>query len=127
MSRIEWLKWGMSFGSRKSRAHQLKLFLAFEVYYQLCKLRGYGVNHFLEWQGGPIPEGAQPEEGKYILVWPRLPLSIRLLDTIFPFGRDAHAVHIPYTPELAEEIRGTGRRAEVVEIRYELRFGGDSE
>ena len=116
----------MSFGSRKSRARQLKLFLAFEVYYQLCKLRGYGVNHFLEWQGEPIPQGAQPEAGKYNLVWPRLPLSIRLLDTIFPFGRDAHAERIPYTPEIAEEIKGTGRRAEVVEISYELRFGGSS-
>jgi hypothetical protein len=127
MGRIEWLKWRMSFGSRKSRARQLKLFLAFEVYYQLCKLRGYGVNHFLEWYGKPMPEGAQPMEGKYIRVWPRLPLSIRLLDRIFPFGRDAHAEHIPYTPDRAEEIKGTGRRAEVVDIRYEFGFGGSSE
>ena len=117
----------MSFGSRESRARQLKLFLAFEVYYQLCKLRGYGVNHFLAWQGEPIPEGAQPAAGKYILVWPRLPLSMRLLNRIFPFGKEAHAEHIPYTPDIAEEIRGAGRRAEVVEIRYELRFGGSSE
>jgi hypothetical protein len=124
MSRIEWLKWRMSFGSRRSRARQLKLFLAFEVYYQLCKLRGYGVNHFLEWQGKPMPEGSQPMEGKYIRVWPRLPLSIRLLDKVFPFGRDAHAEHIPYTPDMAEEIRSTGRCAEVVEIRYELYFDG---
>jgi hypothetical protein len=127
MGRIEWLKWRMRFGSRESRAQQLKLFLAFEVYYQLCKLRGYRVNHFLGWQGKPIPEGAQPLEGRYLLVWPRLPLSIRLLDRIFPFGRHAHAEHLPYTPEMAEEIRGTGRRAEVVEIRYELGFGGSWE
>ena len=127
MDRIEWLKWRMSFGSRERRAQQLKLFLAFEVYYQLCKLRGYGVHHFLEWQGKPIPAGAEPAAGKYILVWPRLPLTIRLLDRIFPFGRHAHAEHIPYTPEMVEEIRGTGRRAEVVEIRYELGFGGSSE
>ncbi|HZG51335.1 MAG TPA: hypothetical protein VEZ40_04290 [Pyrinomonadaceae bacterium] len=127
MGRIEWLKWRMSFGSRKSRARQLRLFLAFEVYYQLCKLSGYGVNHFLEWQGKPVPEGAQPMEGKYILVWPRLPLPIRLLDRLFRFGRLAHAEHIPYTPEMAEEIKSTGRRAELVEIRYELRSGGSSE
>ena len=119
MSRIEWLKWRMSFGSRKSRARQLKLFLAFELYYQLCKLRGYGVHHFLAWQGKPVPEGAQPAAGKYILVWPRLPFSIRLLNRIFPFGRDAHAERIPYTPEIAQEMRDTGRHAEVVEIRYE--------
>ena len=124
MSRIEWLKWRMSFGSRKGRARQLKLFLAFELYYQLCKLRGYGVNHFLEWEGKPVPEGAQPATGKYILVWPRLPFSIRLLNRIFPFGRDAHAEHIPYTPEIAQEIRDTGRHAEIVEIRYELGFDG---
>jgi hypothetical protein len=74
-----------------------------------------------------MPEGAQPAAGRYILVWPRLPLSIRVLDRVFPFGRGAHAEHIPYTPELAEEIRGTGRRAEVVEIRYKLGFGGGSE
>jgi hypothetical protein len=127
MSRIEWLKWRMSFGSRKGRARQLKLFLAFEVYYQLCKLRGYGVHHFLEWQGKPVPEGALPAAGRYILVWPRLPLSIRLLDRVFPFGRAAHAEHIPHTPEIAEEIRRAGRRAEVVEIRYELRCGDSSE
>ena len=74
-----------------------------------------------------MPEGAQPLEGRYIRVWPRLPLSIRLLDRIFPFGRGAHAEHIPYTPDRAGEIRGTGRRAEVVEIRYELGFGGSPE
>ena len=127
MGRIEWLQWRMSFGSRKSRAQQLKLFLAFEVYYQLCMLRGYRVNHFLEWEGKQIPEGAQPGAGKYILVWPRLPLSIRLLDRIFSFGRHAHAEHIPYTPDMAEEIRGSGSRAEVVEIRYELGFGDNLE
>lgn len=122
MGRIEWLKWRMSFGSKKSRARQVRLFLAFEVYYQLCKLSGYRVNHFLEWQGKPIPEGAQPMKGRYILVWPPLPLSIRVLDRIFPFGRDAHAEYIPYTPEAAEEIKSTGRRAELVEIWTELRL-----
>jgi hypothetical protein len=127
MSRIEWLKWRMSFGSRKSRARQLKLFLAFEVYYQLCKLRGYGVNHFLAWQGKPTPEGAQPMEGKYIRVWPHLPLSIRLLDRVFPFGRDAHAEHIPSRPTGRKRLgaRADARRSWT--IRYELGFGGSPE
>jgi hypothetical protein len=66
-------------------------------------------------------------EGKYILVWPRLPLSIRLLDRIFPFGRDAHAEYIPYTPEAAEEVKQTGRRAEVVEIWSEFCLADSSQ
>jgi hypothetical protein len=38
-SRIEWLKWMMRYGRPKTRARQVRLFLAFELYYQLCKLR----------------------------------------------------------------------------------------
>ncbi len=82
------------------------------------------MNHFLAWMGKPVPEGAEPMGGKYILIWPPLPLSIRLMDRIFPFGRDAHAEYIRYTPEVAEEIKRAGRRAEVVEIWSEFRFVG---
>src|SRR5256885_7684086 len=83
MGRVEWLKWMMTYRRPKTRAQQIGRFFIFELYYQLCKLRGYKVEHILKIK--PLPAG------KYILVWPPLPVSIRLLDEIFPFGRDAHA------------------------------------
>ena len=123
--RVEWFKWIIRYRTPKARVKQINLVLAFEVYYQLCKLRGYPVTHVLDDFGKRVPEGGTP--GKYILVWPRLPLSIRLLDRIFPFGRDAHAEYIAYTPEKAEEIRKSGQRMALVEIKVvwgELRFAG---
>jgi hypothetical protein len=60
---------------------------------------------------------------RLMLIWPRLPLSIRLLDRIFYWI--GHAEIVPYTWEAFEEARASGRRAEVLKIaRGELRFGG---
>jgi hypothetical protein len=112
MGRIEWLKWIIHHG-RKTRAKQIGTVFAFEVYYQFCKLRGYKVDHILEEKFLPA--------GKYILLKPRLPLSVRLLNRIFPFGKDAHAKYIRYTPEIAEEMKKAGRHVEGIEISYELR------
>ncbi|MBA3711834.1 MAG: hypothetical protein H0W76_05195 [Pyrinomonadaceae bacterium] len=108
--------------SHARRARQVLFFLAFEVYYGLCKLRGYKAHHFLdpapEWMRSGLPE-------RIMLVWSHLPLSIRLLDRIFPFGRTSHAELMPYTPEAAEDVRTSGKRAAVVNIsRGELCFGG---
>ena len=125
--RVEWFKWIIHWRSPRVRLQQLWLVFTFEVYYQLCKLRGYPVTHILEGWGEPVPDGAKSNEGRYILVWPRLPLSIRLLDKIFPFGREAHAEWIPYTPEAAEKIRKTGRRAQIIDIWCELRFAGSDD
>jgi hypothetical protein len=112
MSRIEWLKLMMQYGRPKSRGRQVLLFIAFEAYYQLCKLRGYRARHFLE----PLPEEVRgmPPGGSLLLIWPYLPLSIRLLDRIFPYGRIAHAECMPYTPEAADEARVSGRRVAVL-------------
>jgi hypothetical protein len=112
MGRIEWLKWVVRYG-RKNRARQIGIVLAFEMYYQFCKLRGYKVDHILD--GKFLPAG------KYILLNPSLPLSIRLLDKIFPFGKDAHATYVPYTPEVAEVMRKAGKQIEGVEISYEFK------
>ena len=125
--RVEWFKWIIHYRTPKIRVWQISLVFAFEVYYQLCKLRGYPVTHILEGFGKPASGEVKPGKGKYILIWPRLPLSIRLLDRISPFGRYAHAEYIAYTPEKAEEIRKSGQRMALMEIRVvwgELRFAG---
>ena len=124
--RVEWFKWIIHYRMLKVRVQQISLVFSFEVYYQLCKLRGYPVTHVLERWGSPAPEGAKSREGKYIAVWPRLPLSIRLLDRIFPFARYYHAECIDYTPERAEEIKQSRRRAELVEIWTEFRSIGNN-
>jgi hypothetical protein len=115
MSRIEWLKWVIFErpGPSTSRAKQLRLFFIFELYSLLCKLRGYPVPHFLESRSLPA--------GQYILVRPRLPFSIRLLDRIFPFGKWEHVEYVPYTAKVAEEMREAGKRIEFIEISYQLK------
>lgn len=108
--RVEWLKLVMRHSRPKTRPHQLLIFLTFETYYGLCKLRGYQPRHFLD----PVPaeiKGCRAGD-RYIVVFPILPFSIRLLNRIFPFG-SSHAEFMPYTDEVAEKIKASGRRAEV--------------
>jgi hypothetical protein len=117
MDRVKWLKWVWRYGRPAARKEQTILLFTYEIYYQLCKLRGYRVLHLLEDAPvGPAPEEMRRLEGTYIAVWPPLPLSIRLLDRIFPFGKYAHSKLVPYTPEAAEEIRRSGARAELREF-----------
>ena len=113
MSRVEWLKFVMRRGRRRSLARQAASFLAFEAYYQLCKLMGYKARHFLE----PLPEEARavPPGGSLLLIWPHFPLPVRLLDRIFPPGRIAHAECVPYSPEAEAAARASGRRFAVVD------------
>ncbi len=105
----------------RNRPRQLLIFLAFEAYYQLCALRGYKPRHMLD----PSPEslkGLRPG-GRILMIWPRLPLSIRVLDRIIFPG--AHAVLAPYTPEALEAARASGRRVGFMEVVLgELRHGG---
>ena len=117
--RVEWLKFLMQYG--RSRPRQLLIFLTFEAYYQLCVLRGYKPRHILD----PWPEslkGIRPG-GRILMIWPRLPFSIRVLDRfIFP---GAHAELAPYTPEAFEAARASGRRVEFMEVILgELRHDG---
>jgi hypothetical protein len=84
------------------------LFILFELYYQLCKLRGYKARHFLD----PLPEDVRSRQlgQPLLLIWPYLPFSIRLLDRVFPCGRIAHAKFVPYTAEAAASARASGHR-----------------
>lgn len=118
--RVEWLKFVTRYGRPGSRTRQLFIFLAFEAYYQICALRGYRPRHLLD----PLPEwtrGMVPGE-RILMIWPRLPLSIRVLDRIFP---GAHAELVPYTPEAFAAAKASGTRAEVMGfVLGELRHGG---
>jgi hypothetical protein len=67
-------------------------------------------------------KGLMPGD-RYIAIWPRLPLSIRLLDKVF----DGHVRFAPYAPEAAAEAKAKGMRAEVMTVRAGvLLFGGSS-
>jgi hypothetical protein len=116
--RIDWLDFVFRYRRPK---RQLFIFFAFEVYYQLCVLRGYRPRHLLD----PMPEWARssPAGEGILLVWPRrLPLSIRILNRIFPFGGH-HVEMVPYTPEAAAAARASGRRAELAKtVQGEVRL-----
>ena len=119
--RGEWLRLQMRHGERTRLPFALFYFITFEAYYQLCTLLGYRPRHFLD----PMPEEARGvRAGDHILlIRPRLPLSIRLLDRIF--YRIGHAEMVPYTAEAAARAAASGRHIEVLEVvEGELRAGG---
>ena len=111
MNRVEWLKLVLRHGRPGGRSRQLLTFLAFEGYYQLCKLRGYPARHFLI--DPPKLNEAMPGD-RYMLISPPLPPSIRLLDKLF--GSAGHAYIAPYTPEAAAAAREAGQRVVVVGV-----------
>jgi hypothetical protein len=118
-SRVEWLKLQSRHGGRARLPFALLYLLTFESYYRLCALLGYRPRHFLD----PFPDnlrGLKPGD-RYLIVWPHLPLPIRLLDRIFP----GHVEFAPYTPGAVAEARAKGRRADVGVVRAGvLRSGG---
>jgi hypothetical protein len=115
--RVEWLRFVMRHGRKRHR--QLMIFLAFEAYYQLCALRGYKPRHILDPSSASLK--GMPPGGRILMIWPRLPFSIRVLDRIIFTG--AHAELVPYTPDAFEAARASGRRVEFMEVVLgELRF-----
>ena len=77
-------------------------------------LRGYPARHFLD----PTPKeirGLRVGE-RILLTWPSLPLSIRVLDRVFPYCGMGHAEFAPYTPDAAAAARASGRRFEVIDV-----------
>lgn len=120
--RVDWLKFVVQYRRPKG---QLLIFLAFEVYYQLCALRGYRPRHLLD----SMPEWARSGQAgeRVLLVWPhQLPLSIRVLNRMFPFG-NYHIEFVPYTPEAVATAEASGRRAEIMKtVQGELHFAGSS-
>src|SRR5215203_1351111 len=81
-----------------------------------CVLSGYEIAHWLA-DAPPRPAG------RYLRVTRPAPLTVRLLDRVFPFGEEAHSDYMPYTPEAAEEMRRAGRRVKILEISYRLCSG----
>lgn len=110
MSRVEWLKLAARRGGPARRARHVLFFLTFETYYLLCALLGHRVRHFLD----PLPERLRTmPAGRYVVIWLRLPLTLRLLDRLLPYERAVRAEYVPYTAEA--EVRASGRRASVVD------------
>ena len=118
MSRIEWLIWVVRYGNPRRRATNLTAFFFFEFYSLYCRLNGHKLTHFLDQE--PLPAG------KYILQRQTLPPGVKLLVKIFPTLQKMHVDHIPYSPEVLEEMKRAGKVVEMVTIFYELRVEGSS-
>ena len=112
MSRVDWIKWIIKYGNPRTRYQNLMRFFAFELYNLGCRLNGHKVTHWLKEK--PIPAG------KYLLIRKPVPLGVRLLNKIFPFGTETLTKHMPYSSVIAEEMRNAGKAVEVVEISYQL-------
>ena len=112
MSRIDWLKWTIKYGNPRTRSQNLTRFFAFELYKLGCRLNRHEVTHWLEEKHIPA--------GKYFLIRQPVPLGVRLLHKIFPFGTETQTKHMPYSSVIAEEMRNAGKPVEVVEISYQL-------
>ncbi len=119
MNRTEWLKWFVRYGDPKTRSQVIRRVLAFEVYSLGCRLWGHKITHWLEEK--PVPAG------KYLLVKQPVPLGVKLLDKVFPFGEQMHRQHVPYVRAIAEGMREAGQPFEVVEISYRLSLEGSGE
>lgn len=115
MSRIEWLKLQMRYGRPEKLPLILLIFLGFEAFYQFCTLRGYRPRHALL---DPPPESVRnmpQEERRILLIWPHLPLAIRVLEKICPYANGSHAEFVPYSVEAEAKARAAGLRFAVVE------------
>ena len=112
VKRAEWLKLQVR-GRPCWLPRALFIFLTFEAYYQLCALLGYRPRHVLL-DSSPESLRAIRPGGRVMMVWPRLPLLIRVLDRIWPYAYGAHADFVPYTSEAQAAAMAAGRRTVVV-------------
>lgn len=111
--RIEWLK--LQDGGPSNLGRRALQLAVFEVYYQLCALRGYRPRHvFLN--SSPDDLRAALTADRVLLIWPRLPLSLRLLERVWPYAYGSQAVCVRYTPEAASAARAAGRRVKIVPV-----------
>lgn len=115
INRVEWLRFQVHYGQTRALPLKLLLFLTFEVYYVLCRLRGYRPRHvFLE----SLPERLRVRpsgERRILLIWRRLPLPIRVLERTWPCAKYSHAEFFPYNVETEAAARASGRRTAIIE------------
>jgi len=111
-SRVEWLKLQVR-GRPWWLPRALFIFLTFEAYYQLCALLAYRLRHVLL-DSSPESLRAIPPGKRVLMVWPRLPFLIRVLERVWPYAYSAHAGFVEYTPEAERAARAEGKRTEVV-------------
>lgn len=123
VERVEWLK--LQVHGRPGRLPRALLtFLTFEDYYQLCALLGSRPRHVLLDSSPESLRAILPAE-RVMMVWPRLPLLIRVLDRVWPYAYGAHADFVAHTPEAEGTARAAGRRTAVVRTsRGEFRHEG---
>ena len=112
ISRVEWLKLQVR-GRPWWLPRALLIFLTFEAYYQLCASLGYKPRHVLL-DSSPESLRAIPPGKRIMMVWPRLPLLIRVLERVWPYAYGALADFVEYTPEAEGGARAAGRRTVVV-------------
>ena len=112
VERVEWLKLQVR-GRPGWLPRALFIFLTFEAYYQFCALLGYRPRHVLL-DSSPESLRAVRPGNRVMMVWPRLPLLIRVLETVWPYAYGAHADLVEHTPEAEGAAKAEGRRTEVV-------------
>ena len=112
-SRIEWLKL-QNGGPLNLGRRALQLF-TFEVYYQLCARRGYRPRHVFLNSSLESLRFLLPGD-HVLMIWPRLPPSIRLLERVWPYAYGSQAECVPYTPEAAAAAKATGRRVRIIPV-----------
>jgi hypothetical protein len=124
VTRVEWLRLQWQHGSRERLPLALTVLLAFEAYYQLCALLGYRPRHALL-DASPESLRAIPPGVGVMMVWPRLPPPIRVMERVWPYAYGTLAELVPYTPEAESAARAAGKRTQVLKtVRGELRSGG---
>ena len=112
-SRIEWLK--LQDGGPVNLCRRALQLATFEVYYQLCALRGYRPRHvFLNASSRGLR--SVPLGDYVLLIWSHLPPSIRLLERVWPYADGSHAESVPYTPEAFAAAKAAGRRVEIIPV-----------
>ena len=112
-SRIEWLK--LQGGGPLNLGRRALQLAAFEVYYQLCALRGYRPRHVFLNSSLESLRAVLPGE-QVLMIWPRLPLSIRLLEMLWPYAYGSQAECVPYTPEAFAAAKAAGRRVLIIPV-----------
>ncbi len=114
VKRVEWLKLQVR-GRPWWLPRALLIFLTFEAYYQLCALLGFRPRHVLLDSSPESLRAVLPAE-RVMMVWPRLPLMIRVLDRVWPYAYGAHVDFVAYTREAEWAARAAGRRTAVVRV-----------